>query len=1398
MPKESLQIVVELLFPQGVNKEEMVTFVTTKIVKIIFDIFSLDDVKGLTPGVFIAAFNNFKNIQEIKLEVFVKGLNELLTHIKQYYPTQEIDIFLPILSMICSINKEQPDHWKIKEDSLNLLSSAVVFLAKEGTNINELAAVQEFIKFLSLVSSGHEGLADANTKKPLEPQDVMKMITGFCNSIGFNKDFYKSRNLKDESFIPTMIYLVLAFVRQETYELPREVLKSLEAMFELRSIGKNDFVSYCFNIANVIFNDSTHFFDRLSKCISSFGINDDLQDFCKMIVCYSLDEYETYSTCNIEDNSYFQKVTEKLKIRPDELLGLLDLICNKKSSKHINASLIAIMKRMGLKKDRLNVIRPIIDLFFSQDESVLLNAVKDLNLELGQFLLVGKHVLNPEFIPRQDYQDLGVVDADLLKNKNTIFGATDDTYEYWKGELRKNITDTLTKTREEVSDPESAEKYLVLENRANLAKSYLCDWNNFTFSKKNIVSFITALDNSDNNLKKKLSKYDKGASNNGIDFLVTIMNIQILALQKGKRYNRLDKEKRAAVASLAEYLSVSSEDLKNIIQIFVLSNQQDVLDCFFAFFPDEKENQEVYNRILSSSFKLVNIISSQAEFVTKKLPDSFETNLKLPPGVFSKILFQNNSTLSINDLLELNNLTIRKILKPQQREDLLKGCYTAGLFAKGLLSDKDMASALKVKDKQLLAVFDVLTEPGLAARLGSITGLFRDKEKGKPHPVKVITAFYGLFAQETFSVRNFQIDHDDSSDEGVKNYKEESIKVYLANILNVYPEVFDLFELAFERNLAKFVEKALPMMRRINRSSLIDVSLMESLFSLLFGEHFNASYLANRLDMSPDFIDFFISISRLAMKSTRRKELQDLPTLTTVRGVLARLKVSTSEIIALYRLVFNQLENDAVVTETITNLGLRRTATKGSRADENIDIELFKGLVTLNKSTDPNVDMFKNKAVLTSLKAKTLNFFSSVGLSTHVDNAFIISKIAAGNYLIIHEQKQMLDWVFPNDDDEAEVALRDLAMALCGLLNPNIDVPDELNKEVHVFVKSFYPKDLANFRFKEIEHKPDDEVLPNNSLSYAVYLAYYTIDITPFWSQIFLLDPKILSVLKKRAPDLKDEFIITIVLNFIHMPDIMRDFLGLYEWNAHCQKFYNEATQSSKPASGVFRDNKELYKFFFDKITFDYDQVMEFANTSGLLQDDHWGGYFSSSKNFYMSINQSLTYLLTLDKSIQEKKDLMIKISEFKKKPSNSFLADLIGLLEPSSALENFDDRRVIIGKSIEKVIIECYKITTLKLEKKPQRIPGFELTNLCILGTIISLRTNAKVNMSYDRTLFNLNQLTTNIERKMFLDDSFYKLSKFKLIKLSGISLGMTLSNLVEWCLPESLFTHGTTLSFF
>ena len=256
-----------------------------------------------------------------------------------------------------------------------------------------------------------------------------------------------------------------------------------------------------------------------------------------------------------------------------------------------------------------------------------------------------------------------------------------------------------------------------------------------------------------------------------------------------------------------------------------------MLDSVFTFFPDEKENQDVFNRILSSSFKLVNIISSQMEFVTKKLPESFETNLKLPPGVFSKILFQNNSTLSINDLLELNNLTLRKLLKPQQREDLLKGCYTAGLFAKGLLSDRDMMSALNVQDKQLLAVFDVLTEPGLASRLSSLTGLFRDKEKGKPNPVKVIIAFYGLFARENFSIRNFQMDPNDSSDEGAKNYKEESIKVYLANILNVYPEVFDLFELAFERNLAKFVEKALPIMRRINRSSLIDVNLMESLFS---------------------------------------------------------------------------------------------------------------------------------------------------------------------------------------------------------------------------------------------------------------------------------------------------------------------------------------------------------------------------------------------------------------------------------------------------------------------------------------------------------------------------------------------------------------------------------------
>ena len=60
MTKESVEIVIELLFPQGIDKEDTVMFITTKIATLLFNHFDLNEIPGLTPETLVEIFNNFK------------------------------------------------------------------------------------------------------------------------------------------------------------------------------------------------------------------------------------------------------------------------------------------------------------------------------------------------------------------------------------------------------------------------------------------------------------------------------------------------------------------------------------------------------------------------------------------------------------------------------------------------------------------------------------------------------------------------------------------------------------------------------------------------------------------------------------------------------------------------------------------------------------------------------------------------------------------------------------------------------------------------------------------------------------------------------------------------------------------------------------------------------------------------------------------------------------------------------------------------------------------------------------------------------------------------------------------------------------------------------------------
>ena len=261
------------------------------------------------------------------------------------------------------------------------------------------------------------------------------------------------------------------------------------------------------------------------------------------------------------------------------------------------------------------------------------------------------------------------------------------------------------------------------------------------------------------------------------------------------------------------------------------------------------------------------------------------------------------------------------------------------------------------------------------------------------------------------------------------------------------------------------------------------------------------------------------------------------------------------------------------------------------------------------------------------------------------------------------------------------------------------------------------------------------------------------------------------------------------------MPETFGDVFGLLEWTKKC---ISDPELKDKSAGGppleFFQNRNKVDLKLAEKFTFTYEKVKEMANVSGLLQNSDWSECFDEVKRFNTRINRTFVYLLTLEiTSFDEKKRLGDKLVQHIEKDPSEFLTKVAKLLYPQSKEKNILGR--LIKKSIKRTynlignrfIIEnkLYDEASLSSQKKLDS----PLTNLSIIRSIILLRSNNENPLILGRLLYNLNQLTTNIERKNFFA-KYETMLKFSLMKLLGVSLGQQITNYVDWSFPSSLFT--------
>lgn len=1400
---ESAEVISELLFPQGLTPDETIMFITTKSMKLIFQVCRLENVPGLTPEGLVKIFHAFRNMEEQKYDAFVRDMTSLFSSDKNPSVGQ-IKLILPILLCISTLVNEKEDTWNAKDACLQLLNASTNLLQTDKDKKDGGEIIKGFINFLPVLFANKEMSTDfeSKEKETLDSYGVTRVINNFCKSVGLKLSKSDDGGIK---FIPSFLQACLNFTKQNVYDIPRDVLKVFEREFQASIPNTSDFLAFWLKIIHFNFKKPRACHTDFNKCISCFDLSLDLKNFLRIITCYSLDDYDKiYGTIPVEKNFYFIKLAENLKVEPKQLLGLIDLIYQKNSSKNITVFLNAMLERMKINLENTRIIRALVELFLSEDEVTLLNSLKTLNLESGLFLLVGKGCLDARAIPASQFQSAGVYNKELVDKRSTMAAATEEAWLAWKTDIKKSIGETLMRTKKslnmddqietrskKISQEEellmkakqeaAQEAFKKVEAKANLVRLFLSDWDAFTYSKKNVTSAINNLDNAENQLKSKLLE-NQGGSFTVADLLPILMNVKDLKLTNKGRYDQFTKEKEAAITSYAEHLGINGDTLRKVIQLFVLSDQKVILKQFFEFFPDEKENEQEIKKIVSYGFKQVSSIQRQLEFVKEQFPKSislpYQTGPLFPAKFFEKMFLSDYSKArfglgSLFDVILMQ--TANYNLPANVQETLFTECCRFAMFAKGSLPRGAVQYHLGIKNDVILDIFDILTENSTDKRMASFTKLFLSRE----NPIKAAIAFYGLLINRKFNV----IHHPTISGEA----DEEPIKPYLSELFNIEPELFDLFELAYEKDPAKFLTSSLPLMRRLSGSSFVNTPLMESLFLLSFGEHFNSNYIASRLGISSNIIEFFVFLIRLSKKSSRRKELQDLPQLLPVTQILQnKLKIKTTELISLVKLIFSMFDSDESLVNIITDLKLKsKDAQAGARNEINIDV--FKGFATLNKPVDPKVDIFKNKKVLSNLKEKINPLFESLGLTQFKSNAFILANLAAGNFLVLKEYKQDLSWFIPTHDPRSEMALLHLTMALSALLNASIEVDDGLDKSVKDQIAKYAP-----YNFEEVIYKAGDKGLPTNSMAYAVCLTYQTLNISPIWTQAFLMDQKAFIDIQTVYPDLKSEFLWCTVLQFINKIDTLGDMVGLYEWVGASVDFYKTRTgkEVSRCAATDFRKKiSRIDEHLADVMDFNFYNMKDLAQASSLLQTDLWQPFFTSRKKYNSLVNQSLLYLLTFD---QEKSVQDGYFSKVKNDTINDPYEFLGGLLVHLPKDDGDDDLgyRAKVGKLIRKALIQCYKITSEKFHKNDYDYSTYALTDLCSLGTLSFLRQDTTI--SKERKLYNLHQLASNIERKMCFRDEYLKMSKFKLMKLIGVPLNLEINNLNEWNLPASIFSNG------
>ncbi len=107
-------------------------------------------------------------------------------------------------------------------------------------------------------------------------------------------------------------------------------------------------------------------------------------------------------------NELFKIIAERFKLEPKELMGLIDLLYLNLKSHNFKHFAHYLMKKLKIPENKFRTLRSVLFILLSEDEESILRGIKDLDLENGLFLLFSKEILNPKYIPTEQFKLLGL------------------------------------------------------------------------------------------------------------------------------------------------------------------------------------------------------------------------------------------------------------------------------------------------------------------------------------------------------------------------------------------------------------------------------------------------------------------------------------------------------------------------------------------------------------------------------------------------------------------------------------------------------------------------------------------------------------------------------------------------------------------------------------------------------------------------------------------------------------------------------------------------------------------------------------------------------------------------------------------------------------------------------